>query len=117
MIYDAFFLFVKIFRAILSCLPRIYRECLGTVTTLTQTPLLIGDQRRKDTGGAGRGQGAEIGGVSQGAKIGDDDPDPRSGDTRTETDTGGGPDLETEGPDQDLCLPRDLEMKGPGRAR
>ena len=97
--------------------------------TLIQTPPLIGEKkRRKDTGGAGRGRGAEIGGAgrgrgaeiggaSQGAKIGDDDQDPRSGDTRTETDTGGGPDLETEGPDQDLCLPRDLEMKGPGRVR
>ena len=86
--------------------------------TLIQTPPLIGEKkRRKDTGGAGRGRGAEIGGASRGAKIGDDDQDPRSGDTRTETDTGGGPDLETEGPDQDLCLPRDLEMKGPGRVR
>ena len=86
------------------------------------------EKRRKDTGGAGRGHGAEIGGAGRGqgadiggasreAKIGDDDPDPRSGDTRTETDTGEGPDLETEGPDQDLCLPRDLEMKGLGRTR
>ena len=87
------------------------------MTTLIQTPLLIGDQRRKDTGGAGRGrgQGAEIGGASQGAKTGEDDQDLRSGDTRTETETGGGQDLETEGPD--LRLPPDLEMKGPVRAR
>ena len=104
-------------RAVLPRLPRIYRECLGTVTTLTQTPLLIGDQRRKDTGGAGRGRGAEIGGVSQGAETGEDDQDLRSGDTRTKIDTGGGQDLETEGPDQDLRLLQDLEMKGLERAR
>ena len=55
--------------------------------TLIQTPLLIGEPRRKDTGGAGRGQGAE---------TGDDGQDPRSGDTKLETETGGGPDLETE---------------------
>ena len=100
--------------------------------TPTPTPLLIGERRRKDTGGAGRGQGAEIEGASQGAKIGDDDHDLRSGDTRPETGTGlggpgletedpgletGGPGLEIEGPDRDLCLPPDLEMKDPGRTR
>ena len=114
MIYDAFFLFVKIFRAILSCLPRIYRECHGTAMTLIQTPLLIGERRKKDTGGAGRGHGAE---------IGDGDRDQRRGDTKIETETGGGQDLgtgdqgqdlETEGPDRDLCPLQDREMKGPG---
>ena len=99
---------LNIFRAILSCLPLLYRECRGTAMTLIQTPLLIGDPRRKDTGGAGREQGAE---------TGDDGQDQRSGDTKLETETGGGPDLETEGPDPDLCLPPDLEMKDPGRTR
>ena len=104
MICDAFFCLLNIFRAILSCLPLIYRECRGTAIALIQTPPLIGEPRKKDTGGAGRGQGAE---------IGDDGQDPRSGDTKLETEPGGGRDLETEGPGPDLCLPPDLEMNGP----
>ena len=94
--------------------------------TRIQTPLLTGDPRRKGTGGVGPGAGAETGGAglgaetggaSHGAKTDDDDQDPRSEDTRQETDTGGGQDLETGGPDPDLCPPQDPATRGPERAR